>query len=263
MMTVSDLSVVSAEGTRLLDGVSLTLERGDCICLTGASGSGKSTLIRTVMGIGGSGLIVASGDIQLDGKSVLSLSKKDRRELCGTVFGFIPQNSMTAFFPNVKVGKQIMETYRTRLYLSKDAALGLARETLTQVNLKDTERVLNAYPGQLSGGMLQRVAMSMVLGMKPAYIFADEPTSALDKSNRTHLIRLLSAYRDGGILFVSHDVGAIRALCPRTCVMEHGRIIEERGTEELFANPREDWTRRFVHAAERNTEESERWKQLR
>lgn len=262
MLKTSELTVMSAEGTRLLDNISLTLRPGDRVCLTGASGAGKSTLIRAIMGTGAAGLTVASGDIQIDGKSILSLSKKEKRALCGTVFGFIPQNSMTAFFSNVKIGKQLSETYRTRLHISRDDARKLAETTLEQVNLADTKRILNAYPGQLSGGMLQRVAMSMILGMKPVYILADEPTSALDRSNRGQLIRLLSEYRDGGILFISHDVSAIRGLCPTTCVMERGRIIEERKTEELFSAPHQEWTRQFVEAASRNSEEAERWKRL-
>ncbi len=262
MLTVSHLTAIGAGGTYLLKDVSLSLGKGDRICLTGASGAGKSTLIRSIMGVGVGSFGIASGDIQVDGKSILNLAGKERRDLCGKTFGFIPQNSMTAFFPNVKIGKQISETYRERLRLSVDAAKRLAEETLRMVNLQDTGRILNSFPSQLSGGMLQRIAMSMILGMRPAYILADEPTSALDRSNRSLLIQLLSEYHDGGILFISHDVQAIRLLCPVTLVMEAGSIIEHQETDRLFAAPQEAWTRKFVAAAKRSLEENEIWKRL-
>lgn len=220
MLTVSNLTISSAEGKYLLKDVSLSLDQDERICLTGASGAGKSTLIRVIMGIGGNGLSVLSGDVQLDGKSILNLTSREKRDLCGKTFGFIPQNSMTAFFSNVKIGRQI------------------------------------------SGGMLQRIAMSMILGMKPRYILADEPTSALDISNRAHLIQLLADYQKGGILFISHDIEAIQKLCPVTCVMENGQIIERQDTSQLFSLPQQEWTIRFTQAAERNHTEAERWKKL-
>ena len=262
MLTVSNLTISSAEGKCLLKDVSMSLDQDERICLTGASGAGKSTLIRVIMGIGGNGLSVLSGDVQLDGKSILNLTTRERRDLCGKTFGFIPQNSMTAFFSNIKIGRQISETYQNRLQLSKKEAYKLARETLEKVNLRDADRVLNAYPSQLSGGMLQRIAMSMILGMKPRYILADEPTSALDISNRAHLIQLLADYQEGGILFISHDIEAIQKLCPVTCVMENGQIIERQDTSQLFSSPQQKWTIRFAQAAERNHTEAERWKKL-
>ena len=260
MLTVSNLTVVSPEGRRLLEDVSLTLERNEHICLTGASGAGKSTLIRTIFGTAPDGLTVVSGDIRIDGDSILRYAKQERRRLCGTQLGFIPQNSMTAFFSSVRVGKQLTETYKTRLGLNKADALALAKDTLRRVNLTDTQRILDAFPSQLSGGMLQRVAMSMILGMHPTYILADEPTSALDALNREHLIRLLREYSDGGVLFISHDTPAIEQLCSRVFVMERGRIIEEQDTARLFSSPREEWTRRFVEASKKARGEAGRWK---
>lgn len=262
MLTVSNLTVVSPGGSCLLENISLTLDRNDPVCLTGASGAGKSTLIRTIFGVAPGWLTIESGDIRIDGKSILKYSQQERRGLCGTQLGYIPQNSMTAFFSGVRIGKQLTETYRAKLGLKKSEALALAADTLKKVNLPDTQRVMDAYPSQLSGGMLQRVAMSMILGMHPAYVLADEPTSALDAGNREHLIRLLKDYRDGGVLFISHDTDAIRELCSRVCVMERGRIIEEQDIAQLFSAPREEWTRRFVEASGKAREEAGRWKRL-
>lgn len=263
MLNVEHLTVLSAEGRRLLDNVSLCLNRGERLCLTGKSGSGKTTLLRTIMGLPNTGTRIAGGDILLEGKSLLRCSRAERRALCGRTLGFIPQNAMTAFFPNVRIGKQLTETYRLLLDCGRAEAEAKAGEMLRLVNLEDTRRVMNAWPGQLSGGMLQRVAVSILLGIRPKYILADEPTGALDESNRDLLIKLLSDYRDAGILFISHDVKAIRALCETTCVLEDGRIIKRQSTEALFESPESPWTRQFVEAAQRAKEGEAHWKVLR
>ena len=263
MLTIADLSVKSRDGKQLLSNVSLRLDKGECVGLTGASGAGKTTLIRTIMGTSGKQLLISGGDIQADGKSILEASYKERRAMCGRYFGFIPQNSMTSFFSNVKIGKQIIETYRLNLSMTAAEAHELAAEMLRLVNLSDADRVMSSYPGQLSGGMLQRVAMSIVLGIKPTYLLADEPTSALDRDNRALLTELLSGYKDGGILFISHDAEAIVSLCSSVCVMEHGRIVESKETGLLFRAPQHPWTKAFVNAAERSRRENAEWKQLR
>ena len=120
-------------------------------------------------------------------------------------------------------------------------------EALKKVHLTDSERVYRAYPGQLSGGMLQRVTMAILLGLSPRYIFADEPTSALDEENKSYLIQeLVRMKQQSAILFVSHDDAAIRTLCDELLVMQSGTIAERGTTGSLFASPREEWTKEFV-----------------
>jgi ABC-type glutathione transport system ATPase component len=263
MFAIHDLRVSGAGGALILDGVSLALDKGEIVCLTGTSGSGKTTLIKAVLGMDGASLTVLGGDIRIDGESVLGFSPKARRALCGRVFGFIPQNPMTAFFRQTKIGAQMAETFELRFQMKRRQARELAEETLARVNLKDVRRVLEAYPSQLSGGMLQRVTMAILLGTKPAYVLADEPTSALDRDNRDLLLHLLADYREAGILFVSHDAEAIKALCKTTFVLQSGRIIEAQSTERLFQNPLKDWTRSFVEAAKHQEEGKSAWKRLR
>ena len=160
MLEVKHLTVCSKEGKPLVRDVSFTLIPGEPLGLTGASGSGKTTIIKAIMGILPYGCDVKAGEILLDGQSLEGLPARKRREYCGTVLGFIPQSPMTAFDPHMKIGAQMMQTFRIRLNLSKDKALTLAREQLLAVNLEDVERILNAFPSQLSGGMLQRVSMA-------------------------------------------------------------------------------------------------------
>ena len=167
---------------------------------------------------------------------------------------------MTAFFPHAKMERQIIETLRMHTGLDKKQAHALAENVLRKVNLTDTKRVLSAYPGELSGGMLQRIAMALILGTKPKYVLADEPTSALDEANRDLLLELLREYQEtAAILFISHDTEAMKALCPITHVMEHGKIIETQATEQLFIHPQQPWTKRFAEAACHREEVNWKW----
>lgn len=192
MMEVKDLTARTRKGKLLLDHVSFTLEPGGCTGLTGASGSGKTTLLKALLGVSDSDVAICGGQFLLDGKDLLQQTEKVRRELCGTTLGFIPQNPMTAFNLHVSVGAQMAETFRKRLHIEKRAAQKLSMEALKKVHLTDSERVYRAYPGQLSGGMLQRVTMAILLGLSPRYIFADEPTSALDEDNKSYLTQELA-----------------------------------------------------------------------
>ena len=184
MLEIKNLTVKVKNNTPILTDVSLSIDEGTCIGLTGASGSGKTTLIKSIMGMNSGDLEITQGQILLDGDNLLIHGAKECRALCGKTIGFIPQNPMTAFFPHAKMERQIIETLRIHTGLDKKQAYALAENVLRQVNLTDTKRVLSAYPGELSGGMLQRIAMALILGTKPKYILADEPTSALDEANR-------------------------------------------------------------------------------
>ena len=248
MLEVKHLTVRSKEGRPLVRDVSFTLTPGEPLGLTGASGSGKTTIIKAVMGILPYGCVIEAGEILLDGLSLEKLPARERRKYCGTVLGFIAQ---------------MVQTFRLRLNLPKDKALTLAREQLLAVNLEDVERILNSFPSQLSGGMLQRVSMACLGGLAPRYILADEPTSALDEENRDHLLTLLrEIYHSAGILFVSHDVSALKMLCRETVILEQGAIIERQNTEALFTHPQQSWTQAFVHAAETRKGGDWSWKAL-
>lgn len=157
MLEVKHLTIRSKENQPLVQDISFSLIPGQPLGLTGASGSGKTTIIKAVMGILPYGCVIEEGEILLDGKSLERLPAQKRREYCGTVLGFIPQSPMTAFDPHMKIGAQMVQTFCLRLNLPRNKAQALAREQLQAVNLEDTERILSAFPNQLSGGMLQRV----------------------------------------------------------------------------------------------------------
>lgn len=250
MLEVKELVVRINKGGNIINQLNFGLKQGICTGLTGASGSGKTTLMKALMGVSDSATRVSSGEILLNGKNLLDLDKRERRKLCGTTLGFIPQNPMTAFNQHVPVGSQMTETFRKRLNMKKKEARDLSMELLKQVHLTDTKRVYQAYPGQLSGGMLQRVTMAMLIGMKPQYVLADEPTSALDEANKEYLICELAKLKaEAAILFVSHDEKAIQALCDELLVLQNGKIVEQGKTAAVFSRPEHTWTKHFVSLA--------------
>jgi ABC-type dipeptide/oligopeptide/nickel transport system ATPase component len=147
--------------------------------------------------------------------------------------------------------------------LNQSNAIVLAEEKLDLVNLKDTQRVLNAYPGELSGGMLQRVAAAILLGMSPDYILADEPTAALDEENRNLLLDVLQTQmQDKGILFVSHDVDALQRLCNNVYVLGEGKVIEKGNMDQLLTKPQTDWMKRFASLSRKESRGEWEWEKL-
>lgn len=247
MLKIHQLSVKEKSGRLLLDQVSLEIPSGAIIGLTGHSGSGKTTLLRSIFGMLHTDCQIKNGEILMDDTDLLCLSPRQHRSLCGKKLGFIPQNPMTAFDSRLKIGYQIQETFQKRLQLNQTNAIQLSREKLDLVNLKDTQRVLNAYPGELSGGMLQRVAAAMLLGMSPDYILADEPTAALDEENRNLLLEVLGKkMQDKGILLVSHDVDALQKICNNVYVLGAGRVIEQGSMDQLLTKPQTDWMNQFA-----------------
>lgn len=263
MLEVKNISVETKRQVKLLQDISFRLSKGKALGLTGESGAGKTTLIKSVMGILDRTCQLNKGRIVVDGLDLKDLSSGKRREMCGTTLGFIPQNPMTAFDKRMKIGKQMEETFCVRLKLSREQALLLAEKKLADVNLTDKRRVLHSYPAQLSGGMLQRVTMAILLGLDPKYILADEPTSALDEENRRLLLEQLKLLKkETGILMISHDVFALQSLCQEVMVMERGQITETGTMEKLLNAPQRQWTKEFSAANRQQDRRQWIWKEL-
>lgn len=260
MLRIEQLRVKEKSGRYLLKDVSMEVPAGQIIGLTGHSGSGKTTLLRSVFGILNKSCCIDTGTILLDDMDLSHLSRKEHREICGTKLGFIPQSPITAFDSRLKIGYQMCETFQKRLHLSVQGAAALADEKLFSVNLKDTKRVLDAFPSELSGGMLQRVAAAILLGMSPDYILADEPTSALDEENRDLLLQIMQEQmKDKGILFVSHDVDALKNLCRDVFVLGSGEIIEHGTMDTLLSEPKTDWMKQFSKLSQQESRGDWEW----
>lgn len=254
MLRMNNISVLAKGKAQLLNNISFQLEKGKVIGLTGASGAGKTTIMKAILGMLDNSCIITEGNIVMDDIELKTLSENNRRCLCGKTIGFIPQNPITAFDPRVKIGNQIYETFKIHLKVKRNESDTLISQKLKELNLPDVQRVLNSYPCQISGGMLQRIAVAIILGLKPKYILADEPTSALDEENSKILIEILDKERkDAGILLVSHDVNSLKELCDRVIVIENGRIIEENTMINLLTHPQKLWTKTFA-LANKNSE---------
>lgn len=264
MLEVKNLSVYTSKQKMLLEGISFTAQSGICTGITGPSGSGKTTLLKAILGVSGENVSVTQGEILLDGIELLKKSTAERRNLCGVQLGFIPQNPMTAFNRYVSVGSQMSETFRKRLGINKRSAKQLSIEMLKSVNLSDADRIYSARPNQLSGGMLQRVTMAILLGLKPHYIFADEPTSALDEKNRQIFLieQLIQLKKQSAIIFVSHDDDAIKQLCDEVLILQNGNVIEHGSTDTIFSNPQNSWTKDFAAASNEQNEGVWVWNKL-
>ena len=247
MLEIKNLTVKVKNNVPILRGVSLSIDKGTCIGLTGASGSGKTTLIKSIMGMNGGDLEVPQGQILLDGDDLLKRSTKERRGLCGKTIGFIPQNPMTAFFPHAKMDRQIIETLRMHTCTDKKQARELAENVLRKVNLTDTKRVLSAYPGELSGGMLQRIAMALILGTKPKYVLADEPTSALDPISTSKIEELAMSLKEKyTIVIVTHNMQQAVRISDNTAFFLLGELVEYGKTETLFSDPTDKRTEDYI-----------------
>ena len=248
MLEVQNLSVTARNGAQLLKQISFQIETGEAVGLTGQSGAGKTTLLKALLGILSGGCQVSGGTIQVDGQSLWALSPRKRRELCGTTLGFIPQNPMTAFDPRLKLGRQMEETLRLRAGVSGKAALERAETLLTDLGLSQPRRVLDSYPAQLSGGMLQRAAAALLLALHPRYILADEPTSALDPEMVNEVLDVMVELAHEGMtmICVTHEMGFARKAADRIVFMADGQILEENTPDEFFEHPQTDRAKDFL-----------------
>lgn len=260
MLEIINITVETKNGRALLTDFSAKIGKGSVLGLTGESGAGKSTVIKSIMGILGHGSFIKSGSIILDGKDISKLSPSKRRDLCGIRLGFIPQNPMTAFSSRKKIGKEMRETFCCRLNMTKNEGEELSRKVLEKVYLKDTERILESLPTQLSGGMLQRVSFAILLGLNPDYVLADEPISALDEKNRDIILKLLiEKSKESGVIMISHNIEALKTLCDNVIVLKDGFSIEKSSVQDLLHRPKHSWTKQFAENSRETGKEVFEW----
>jgi peptide/nickel transport system ATP-binding protein len=231
---------------KAVDGVSLTLCRGETLALVGESGCGKSMTALSIMRLVPSppGRIVA-GSVWLDGRDLMRLDEAEMRGVRGNEIAMIFQEPMTSLNPVLTIGNQIAEALRLHRDLSKSAARDLAIEMLRRVRIAEPARRAREYPHQLSGGMRQRVMIAMALACNPRVLIADEPTTALDVTIQAQILDLLrDLQRQLGtaILLITHNLGVVAETAQRVVVMYAGRKVEEAAVEALFAQPLHPYT---------------------
>jgi peptide/nickel transport system ATP-binding protein len=230
-----------------VDGVSLSLARGETLGVVGESGCGKSVTALSVMRLvpPHSGRIV-SGSVRFDGTELLALRPAAMRAIRGNRISMIFQEPMTSLNPVLTVGRQIAETVALHQRLPRRAAMDRAIEMLALVKIPDTRRRAGEYPHQLSGGMRQRVMIAIAMACTPTILIADEPTTALDVTIQAQILDLMLEMKErtgAAVVLITHDLGVIAETAQRVVVMYAGRKVEEASVKALFAQPRHPYTR--------------------
>ncbi|OWJ73393.1 microcin ABC transporter ATP-binding protein [Haematobacter massiliensis] len=253
VLDVRDLHVRFVQDGRVHEavrGVSYTVGRGETVALVGESGSGKSvTALSTVSLLPDSAEV--TGSIRYKGEELRGASEAKLRDVRGNDISFIFQEPMTSLNPLHTIEKQIMESLSLHQNLSGAAARARVLELLRKVGIRDAESRLNAYPHQLSGGQRQRVMIAMALVNGPELLIADEPTTALDVTIQAQILDLLAELkREEGLsmLFITHDLGIVRRIADRVCVMKDGEIVETGPTGAVFGDPQHPYTRKLLAA---------------
>ncbi|MGE7842135.1 ABC transporter ATP-binding protein [Lysinibacillus sp. NPDC093712] len=233
---------------RLLHPITFELQPGKVIGLAGESGSGKTMTCRSILQLLPSE-IRNGGSIRLKNRELIGLPEHEMRQIRGKEIGYVVQNPMNALISVRTIGNQFIETIRTHLPLNKREAIELACHTLEQVNLYNPKLLLQKYPFELSGGMLQRVLIALTMCLSPSIVIADEPTTALDTENQFRVLEELEKLRSQGtaILFITHDLDVLAEIADEVMVMCSGELIEHTDVFTLFNSPQHPYTAKLLH----------------
>ncbi|MBX5026470.1 ABC transporter ATP-binding protein [Rhizobium lentis] len=253
LLSVRDLSVAFHQGgetSLAVDRISFDIAKGEVVALVGESGSGKSVSANSILRLlPYPSASHPSGEILFKGKDLLKASERALREVRGNDITMIFQEPMTSLNPLHTIEKQIAEILALHQGLTGQPARERVLELLNQVGIREPEKRLKAYPHELSGGQRQRVMIAMALANRPELLIADEPTTALDVTVQAQILELLRQLKTAhgmSLLFITHDLGIVRKFADRVCVMTKGRIVETGTVEEVFANPKHDYTRHLL-----------------
>ncbi|MFS0838930.1 staphylopine uptake ABC transporter ATP-binding protein CntD [Paenibacillus sp. 1P03SA] len=235
-------------GEVIIPNSSFQVKRGSCLAIVGESGSGKSLTCRAVMRLNKTRLR-QTGDIVFNGINLSGLPEKEMRKRRGKQLCMILQNGMRAFDPSCVVGVHLKETLAGHFGWSRDEITAKMRTAMESVMLKDPIAVMNAYPHQLSGGMLQRVMIALAIVLEPDLVIADEPTTALDTISQFEVVEQFTQLRKRmgcSMLYISHDLGIVRKLADEVLVMKEGEIVERGPAPVIFSEPAHEYTRYLV-----------------
>ena len=238
-----------------VDGVDMTLDAGETLCVVGESGCGKSVTAKTVMKLIDMppGKIVA-GQVLWQGRDLVPLSPVEMQAIRAKEIAIIFQEPMTSLNPVFTVGEQIAESLRLHEGLSRKGAMDRAVEMLRLVRISTPERRVKDYPHQFSGGMRQRVMIAIALACKPKLLIADEPTTALDVTIQAQILDLMAELKSTmgmAVMLITHAMGVVAEVAQRVVVMYAGKVVEEATVEELFANPRHPYTQGLIRSIPR------------
>ncbi|MGQ3480814.1 MULTISPECIES: ABC transporter ATP-binding protein [Paenibacillus] len=253
----------TAAGTiRAVDGVDLSVGKGETLGIVGESGCGKSITSLSIMQLLPKGLgKVAAGEVRFNGENMLEFSERKMRSIRGNEMAMIFQEPMTSLNPVFKIGKQIAESARYHHGVSKHKAKDMAVEMLTKVGIPRPEKVAASYPHELSGGMRQRVMIAMAMVCNPKLLIADEPTTALDVTIQAQILDLMRELQKSegtSILMITHDLGVVAEMCDRVVIMYAGQVVEETDVKTLFKDPKHPYTQSLLASLPQLNSDQER-----
>ena len=239
---------------KALNDVSIHLNDGEVLGIVGESGSGKSVTAYSLMGLTAYPGKLVGGTIDFNGHRINDLSEKEFRKIRGNEVSIIFQDPMTSLNPVYTIGNQIMEVILLHTDKNKEQARARAKELLELVGINEPEKRLKQYPHELSGGMRQRVMIAIALACEPKLLIADEPTTALDVTIQAQIFELMMELKEKlgmAIIMITHDLGVVASMCDRIAVMYAGRIVEYGTTDDIFYNPKHEYTKGLLKSIPR------------
>ena len=254
MLEIKDLSVRYGKQAPTIEHFNLNMKKGEIISVVGESGSRKTTVIRAVLGALAGGGKVTQGDILFNGKSLLTNTKDEWRQLRGTRISMIFQDCGASLSPTRTIGEQIIESMAAHRKVDVAEAKRAALELFEKLHFQDGERIWDSYPFELSGGMNQRAGIAIAMLMNPAVLLADEPTSALDMAVQRQVVEEMLHVRETfgtAIIIVTHDIGVVSAMADSIVVLSNGRVMEYAAAKDVLENPQNDYTVKLLSAVPR------------
>ena len=239
---------------KALNGVSFSMNQGDVLGIVGESGSGKSVTAYSIMGLTAYPGRLVGGTVWFNGHQIDKMTEKEFRKIRGNEVSIIFQDPMTSLNPVYTIGNQIVEVILLHTKKTKQEAWARAKELLELVGINEPERRLKQYPHELSGGMRQRVMIAIALACEPKLLIADEPTTALDVTIQAQILELMNDLRKKlgmSIIMITHDLGVVASMCDRIAVMYAGRIVEYGTTDDIFYNPKHEYTKGLLKSIPR------------
>lgn len=240
------------EQKNVVNGISLDVKPGEVLGIVGESGSGKSQTVFSLLNLLPKGGKYLADQIEIAGKNVLEMPAKERAKILGSQLGYIPQEPMNNLDPTFTIGHQLTEPLRLVFGQSKADATEKAKALLQRVGIEDADRVMKSYPHQISGGMAQRVLIAGAISGQPSVLLADEPTTALDVTVQAEVLELLRELQKEfgmALILVTHNFGVVADICDRVVVMRDGAIVEMGEVEQIFANPKTQYTKDLIEAS--------------
>ena len=233
---------------KLVEDVSFEVRPGECLGILGESGSGKSMTVKSVLGLLDKNFQV-SGSAIFDGQDLLKESKEELRRLRGSRITMVLQNPMTCFDPLYRIGNQMAETFATHTSWNAQEIRTLSLEILEQMRIRNGEEVLEKYPHQLSGGMLQRIMIGIAMALQPELLIADEPTTAIDAITQYEILEefiRIKKQKNTAMLFITNDLGAISRVADRILVMNSGHVVDSGSFDHILKHADDPYTRMLV-----------------